>query len=79
MGLSKDLDIYLMMSTVFGTLLLPFLGVLVKFSSAGQWRSPMFLCVFASTLLALTQMIDQIVLEVTLRHYIYTARLTRWA
>jgi hypothetical protein len=56
-----------MMATVFGTLLLPFLGVLVYFSTAKQWRSPMFLCVFASVVFALAQMVNQMVIEVRLK------------
>jgi hypothetical protein len=65
--LNRGLDLYLMMATVFGTLLLPFLGVLVYFSTAKQWRSPMFLCVFASVVFALAQMVNQMVIEVRLK------------
>jgi predicted Na+-dependent transporter len=53
-----------MVSTVLGTLLTPLLLVLLSCSTLPQWRSPMFLCVVVSVLLALLQCFNQVFLEV---------------
>jgi hypothetical protein len=62
-------DIYLMIPTVLGSLLLPFLVALFYFSNSHQRRSAMFACVTLSVVFAVMQAVNQAVLEVRSCHF----------
>jgi hypothetical protein len=53
----------MMVSTILGTLLLPFLFSLFYFSNSRQRRSPMFVCVVLSVMAALVQFANEIAFE----------------
>jgi hypothetical protein len=59
-----SVDVYLLVATVLGSLLLPFFIALFYFSRSGQWRTPMFIFVVLSALCALMQSLNHIVMEV---------------
>jgi hypothetical protein len=62
-----SVDVYLLVATVLGSLLLPFFIALFYFSRSGQWRTPMFIFVVLSALCALMQSLNHIVMEVCSR------------